>query len=177
MRILIFLLLFILYSISCFGLEYKRSLFGHGWINNTREKVLSDESLVGIRINENGKVTFGVWLCGYTGSFITDPRSLDIDHVVSLKEAFVSGADKWTPEKRIEYANYLGYKNHLIAVTASSNRSKGAKDISEWLPLIYVKEYLIDWKTIKDHWGLCYDKKEVEIFKQYNMTVDNPCEE
>jgi hypothetical protein len=64
----------------------------------------------------------------YDGVTTTNPSKFDIDHVVPLGEAWVSGARKWTTAKRTTYANDLGYAWSLDAVTAHSNRSKGDRD-------------------------------------------------
>ena len=63
----------------------------------------------------------------YSGS----PSELDVDHVVALSEAWDSGASKWTTAQRRVFAND---QLNLLAVTASSNRSKGDRDAGEWLP-------------------------------------------
>ena len=59
---------------------------------------------------------------------------LDVDHVVPLKEAYLSGARHWSQSRKRHYANFLQNKDHLIAVYRGANRSKGAKDIAQWLP-------------------------------------------
>jgi len=64
----------------------------------------------------------------------TDPRELDIDHVVPLREGHVSGAHAWPKVKRVEYANYLPDPQHLIAVTFSENRKKGDRDPPDCMP-------------------------------------------
>ncbi|WP_432278394.1 HNH endonuclease family protein [Nocardia carnea] len=54
-------------------------------------------------------------------------------HVVALAEAWRSGASEWSAERREEFANDLT-NPQLIAVTASSNRSKGDQDPADWMP-------------------------------------------
>ena len=58
----------------------------------------------------------------------------DIDHLVPIAEAWGSGARRWSKTKRARFANDLGCRYSLIAITASSNRSKGDSDPAEWLP-------------------------------------------
>ncbi|PAV21235.1 hypothetical protein PNOK_0386200 [Pyrrhoderma noxium] len=67
------------------------------------------------------------------GKTITDSSKLDIDHIVPLKEAWISGARSWTDAQREAFANDLT-RPQLLAVDASSNRSKGDKDIAGWVP-------------------------------------------
>ena len=47
-----------------------------------------------------------------------------------------------------------------VGVTASLNRSKGDKDVAEWLPPINHCRYLKDWLTAKVRWGLSQDSTE-----------------
>lgn len=173
--------LFFIFSNCCHSADYNREeLFG-GWIDadqdgeNTREEVLIRDSLIPVGFDSNGKVNFGLWLCPYTGTFTTVPKDFDIDHLVPLKNAWISGADKWSEEKRIRYANYLNNKIHLLAVTLGSNRQKGAKDISEWLPLINEKKYIKNWIEIKEYWGLCFNYFEIKTIIQ--KTPDLPIPE
>lgn len=179
--ILIFLILF---GEVTFAEDYNRGKhFGNGWIDadhdgqNTREEVLEEESLVKVEKDKNGKIIWGIWFCRYTGKFFDNPKDLDIDHVVPLKECWISGGDLWSEEKRIRYANYLGKSYHLIAVDKGSNREKGAKDVKSWLPDIRVKEYIVSWVLIKEKWDLCYDFEEAEELSEYGFFLDNICEE
>jgi hypothetical protein len=76
-------------------------------------------------------VTAGHWISPYTGATITVPRKLDIDHVVSLGRAWVSGAKSWPAQKRLNFAND---PDNLLAVDASSNRSKSDLGPGAWQP-------------------------------------------
>jgi len=50
----------------------------------------------------------------------------------------------------------------LIAVSASSNRSKGDKDPADWLPELrsYHCDYAKNWVKVKVKWGLSVDQRE-----------------
>jgi len=123
--------------------DYDRDNWNH-WISlensnfTIRDKVLQEESLIPVVVIQSSsgrdRVTQGLWICPFTGETLTDWRQIDIDHVVPLKEAYDSGGWKWTKEKKETYANFLEFEDHLIAVKASANRSKGAQDPFEWLP-------------------------------------------
>jgi hypothetical protein len=162
----------IIYSDVC--QFYNRSSFG-SWVDvdrdcqSTRDEVLISESLINVKFktHKKCKVKSGKWLDPYNNKIFTDPRKLDIDHVVPLKEAFISGAWEWNREKRKRFANDLKYKHHLIAVSASANRSKGAKDPAKWLPQnkIFIKKYVIAWVKIKIQWGLTSNRKELNAIK------------
>jgi hypothetical protein len=165
---------------ECLGGKYNREEQFGGWIDvdedgqNTRQEVLIRDSLVPVGFDFKGNVNFGVWICPYTGTITTIPRKFDIDHVVPLAEAYKSGADHWDNEKRKRYANYLTDPKHLLATTLGSNREKGARDISEWLPLINVKEYIQIWVEIKENWNLCFDEEEIRVIERELPNYDSP---
>ena len=153
---------------------YDRSQFGN-WIDadrdcqNTRHEVLIEESLIPVTFKTFRKcfVVSGQWLDPYTGRVFTDPSMLDVDHVVPLKEAYLSGAKNWSRQKKRQYANFLKNKDHLIAVYRGANRSKGAKDPAEWLPpnKDYQKVYIRIWVEIKKEWGLKFDPEETKVIQ------------
>lgn len=75
--------------------------------------------------------TAGRWYSVYDQVWIEEPRDVSVDHMVPLANAWRSGASEWTEERREDFANDLA-RGQLIAVTASSNSSKGDSDPSEW---------------------------------------------
>ena len=143
---------------------YKRSLYKDGsvsWIDadgdgeNTREEVLAEEK-VG-----------DVWVCPFTGRIFTNASDLDIDHIVPLKEAHLSGGHAWTKAERVAYANDLENPDHLMAVYDRANQSKGSKDPASWMPpnRSYWCAYLEDWIAIKLEYDLTVDQDEVDAMK------------
>lgn len=151
------------------GGEYNRDDWG-GWIDedgdglNTRHEVLAEESLIK-PIVSNNKVVSGKWFDKYTGKYFTNPSDLDIDHLVPLKNAYISGASNWSKKKKNRYYNYLKYDNHLIAVSKSANRNKSDKSPVEWLPpnKDYQCEYVREWFKIKTAWGLTIEEGFDEV--------------
>jgi hypothetical protein len=116
---------------------YKRSNFGSGWISQgngctTRDRVLIRdglETMVGARCT----ITAVHWRSVYDGLTFTVKSRVDIDHIVPLGNAWASGASTWTRARRVRFANDLD-EPQLIAVSASSNRSKGDRGPEEWKP-------------------------------------------
>ena len=88
--------------------------------------------------------------------------------MVPLGNAHRSGAWQWPAEQRERYANYLEDPQHLIAVTASANRSKDARGPEEWKPedRSYWCQYAIDWIIIKDTWELTVTRAEHDGLEQ-----------
>ena len=126
----------------------------------TRNLVLIKESRVRATVGSRCVVRAGRWVSWYDGLVFTVPSRLDIDHVVPLHEAWMSGAWSWTVLKRTHYANDLGLSWSLDAVSAHSNRSKGDRDPAHWLPIRSVCAYAIHWVAIKYRWRLTIDTAE-----------------
>lgn len=149
---------------SDLGKGYNREDWG-SWIDEdrdglyTRDEVLAEESLIKPVISNN-KVVYGKWFDKYTGKYFTNPNDLDIDHLVPLKNAYISGASNWSKRKKNRYYNYLKSDNHLIAVSKSANRNKSDKSPVEWLPPNeeYQCEYVREWYKIKVDWGLTIEE-------------------
>ena len=143
---------------------YDRSEFPH-WDDedgdgmNTRLEILSLEKVGNVGWYSRWD---GEWYAGEGG--LSAPR-FDIDHIVSLKEAWRSGADEWSARDKDTFADDM---LNLTAVTASSNRSKGAKDASEWLPSeASGKCYLlIRVIQVKTKWSLSIDQDEYTALKE-----------
>lgn len=126
----------ILATTSVFADGYKRNEFMSSWSDldgnclNTRHDLLAKLSTTDPTI-EDCKVIHGRWIDPYSGKVFTNPKALDIDHVVSLKYAWEHGADKWTKAERKTFAND---ERNLFAVNARDNRQKQDKAPDVWLP-------------------------------------------
>jgi len=134
-----------------------------GDCQNTRQEVLIAESRAAVTLGPGQcRVIAGRWHDPYTGRVFTDPGDLDIDHLVSLKEAHDSGAASWPRSRKRAYANDLSHPEALIAVYNGANRAKGARDPASWLPpnVAYRCAYVRAWTQVKDHWGLMMDRDE-----------------
>lgn len=125
---------------------YSREQFGQAWTDDndeqfghngcrTREDILArDLSDV---INDKCKVMSGRLEDPYTGrtiQFTRGPQSsavVQIDHVVALRNAWLTGAQQLTPRQRINLAND---PLNLLAVDGPTNEVKGDGDAATWLP-------------------------------------------
>lgn len=161
---------------------YDRSTWGR-WedadhdCQDTRQEVLIAESLVLVQLDDKGcKVVSGRWKDVYTGVLYTNPSDLDIDHMVPLKAAHDAGAWQWDEDRKSLYFNDLGFVNHLIAVSASSNRSKGSRGPLEWMPPNKDShcEYLKSWMLVKANYSLevtCEEGSAIAMMMAQACTV------
>ncbi|MCL0044562.1 lamin tail domain-containing protein [Dehalococcoidia bacterium] len=163
--------------------DYNRNDWKH-WTDddsdcqNTRHEVLIEESSkeVAFKTDKRCQAGTGEWLDPYTGITITDATTLDVDHMVPLKNAHDSGGWAWEKDRKAAFANEMGYADHLIAVTASANRKKGAKGPEQWKPSNrdYWCNYAIDWVQIKVTWELSVTKAEWVALQEMLKTCASP---
>jgi Protein of unknown function (DUF1524) len=137
---------------------YSRARFPH-WSSqgggcDTRDVVLKRDGK-SVLTGDACKVTRGTWFSAYDGKSISDPQDLDIDHMVPLANAWRTGAKEWTDAQREQFANDLT-NPQLLAVTLSTNRSKGDQDPSQWKPPRheYWCVYAQRWVAVKSYWKL-----------------------
>ena len=149
--------------------KYNRKDWRHwsdadGDCQNTRHEVLIHESKspVTYKSDRQCQVVEGKWLDPYTGEEVRLASRLDVDHMIPLKNAHLSGAWSWDQKKRKAFANNMNDPAHLIAVTASANRQKGARGPEQWKPSNkgYWCKYARDWTRIKVDWGLTVTSNE-----------------
>jgi hypothetical protein len=143
---------------------YTRAKFG-GWNAaadrcDTRELVVRRDGTK-VSTDDQCHATSGRWRSYYDGIVIRSSSMLDIDHVVPLANAWISGARGWTAEQRDAFANDLG-DPQLIAVSASSNRSKGDSSPDEWKPPRRAAwcPYARWWIDVKTTWKLTITSPE-----------------
>ena len=124
------------------GTGYSRNgKFGNGWkdfdgdkCNQRQDALARDMSKVRFADAKRCQVASGTLNDRYTGRTIrwkTGTGSVDIDHVVALKNAWISGAQRLSQAQRLKLAND---PLNLIAADSSANRAKGSSNAAEWLP-------------------------------------------
>ncbi|KAI1735216.1 hypothetical protein F4680DRAFT_453124 [Xylaria scruposa] len=143
---------------------YDRDLFPT-WITiegtcNTREYVLKRDG-TNVVVGSDCYPTSGTWTSPYDGGRWTAPADVDIDHMVPLKNAWISGANKWTTAKRQQFANDVT-RPQLWAVTDNVNQSKGDKSPDLWKPPLasFYCVYARSWIQVKTYWTLSITSAE-----------------
>ncbi|KAG8737632.1 hypothetical protein FRC10_007974 [Ceratobasidium sp. 414] len=137
---------------------------------DTRETVLKRDG-TNVVTDSSCAATSGTWVSVYDGATWTAGSDLDIDHLVPLKEAWLSGARDWTTARREALANDLT-RPQLLAVTDNVNESKGDRDPANWMPPLasYRASRRFDchaWITVKYYYGLTIDSAEKTALTNY----------
>jgi len=144
---------------------YSREAFGPAWTDTNRNGCDTRNDILGrdliaktYKAGTHGcLILSGTLLDPYTASDILFVRGgaseVDIDHVVALGNAWVSGASRWPYAERIAFAND---PLALLAVQASANRQKGDGDAATWLPSnkAYRCAYVARQVSVKIKFGL-----------------------
>ena len=153
---------------------YSRDRFPH-WSSqgegcSTREVVLKRDG-EGVVVDEDCAPVQGRWHSPYDEVTLHDPSEVDIDHVVPLANAWRSGADEWTDERREAFANDLEHPQ-LLAVSRSSNRAKGDQSPDQWRPPNgdYWCTYARSWIEVKHAWGLTVTGEERDALREMLAT-------
>ncbi|MCV7100964.1 HNH endonuclease family protein [Mycobacterium palustre] len=125
---------------------YSRDQFGAAWTDNnddelgrnhcdTRDDILARD-LTGVVRQGNCTVISGTLIDPYTARVIhfqrgPDSSAVQIDHIVALGNAWITGAQQLPAQRRIDLAND---PHNLLAVDGQANNAKRDKDASQWLP-------------------------------------------
>jgi len=157
--------------------KYNRIMHFGRWVNdptdkncyNTRAKVLIRDSVAPVSFKQRNHclVENGGWYDPYEGKDVSTSRDIQIDHMVPLKNAYVSGAWEWDFQTRCMYANFMGNEFHLISASGRENMRKGDRSPDQYMPpnLAYRCEYLENWLKIKLIWKLKLTPSEVEAIR------------
>jgi hypothetical protein len=137
--------------------KFRHWVDGDGDCRDTRDEVLAAESRVRVR---GCDVARGRWFSYYDHRTWRDSGDVDVDHLVALAEAWDSGARRWTARTRQRFANDLGDRRSLVAVTDNVNMSKSDRDPAEWLPRFGKCTYVNQWTAVKRRWSLRVDRAE-----------------
>ncbi len=128
--------------------DYQRHRFGQAWSDdvdvefghngcNTRDDILRRDLNNLVVRPSTCFAQSGTLFDPYTGAtieFLRGPRtsrSVEIDHVVALADAWYKGARSWDAQRRMDFAND---PRNLLAVSQQANFDKAFRDAASWLP-------------------------------------------
>ena len=157
---------------------YSRDQFGPAWTDannsalghngcDTRNDILRrDLTVTTIKPDSHGCVVLtGTLADPYTATSIAFTRGvgtsndIQIDHVVALGDAWQTGAQQLTAQRRTDFAND---PLNLLAVDGPQNESKGDSDAASWLPPNkgYRCAYVARQVAVKAQYGLWVTQAE-----------------
>lgn len=162
--------------------DYDAKLFG--WRQDTdrngcdtRNDVLRRD-LRGISLRDGSCVVLtGSLTSPYTAAtfdFIRgDGNNIEIDHVVALSNAWQTGAQAMSAERRIEFGND---PLNLLAVETRVNQQKGDGDAATWLPpdTSYRCEYVARQIAVKHKYDLWVVPAEFDAMERLLLDCDPP---
>ncbi|MDQ6658908.1 MAG: excalibur calcium-binding domain-containing protein [Actinomycetota bacterium] len=163
--------------------DYSRAQFGQAWADTDRngcdqrnDILRRDLAGLTIRANTHGcTVLTGVLQDPYTGGTISFTRgyvtssAVQIDHVIALGNAWVTGAARWSPTTREQFAND---PLELLAVAGTANQQKGDGDTATWLPAnkSYRCQYVARQIAVKSNYHLAVTTAELAAMRRVLAT-------
>lgn len=154
--------------------NYSRDAFGTAWKDvdrngcDTRNDILQRDFTTAVfKAGTNDcKVVGGTWTDPYSNesyTFNEPPSGAQIDHVVSLKNAWTMGADLWSDQMRVEFAND---PDNLVVTIASLNQQKSDSNAASWLPPYKPGRcaFIARQVAVKAKWELYVTESEKEEF-------------
>jgi uncharacterized protein DUF1524 len=162
--------------------DFTRNRFGEAWSDdvgvelghngcNTRDDVLARD-LTGVAIRPGtcfvARGTLHDPYRGDTIAFVRGPatsEAVQIDHVVSLADAWYKGARDWDDKRRRDFAND---PRNLLAVSAKGNFDKAFRDAASWLPpnVGFRCQFVARQVEVKTAYGLWVSDKEARAMAE-----------
>ncbi len=156
--------------------DFQRRQFGEAWSDdvnvefghngcNTRDDILRRDLKNLVVRPFTCFAQSGTLIDPYTGTtidFVRGPdtsNSIEIDHVVSLADAWYKGARAWDPQRRLDFAND---PRNLLAVSPKANFDKAFRDAASWLPpnQAFRCDFVARQIDVKTAYGLWLSAKE-----------------
>ena len=156
--------------------DFARYRFGEAWSDdvnvefghngcNTRDDILRRDLADLVVRPGTCYAQSGVLHDPYTGTTIpftrgpTTSDAVQIDHLVSLSDAWYKGARDWDDQRRRDFAND---PRNLLAVGAQANFDKAFRDVTAWLPPneAFRCEFVARQVDVKAAYGLWLSKNE-----------------
>jgi len=132
----------------------------------TPREVFIAEAVSAPQVRSGCTLTRGKWLSRYDGATRTSINDLVADPVVGFREAWQSGAHRWSTLTRRQLRNDLGYPSTLIGVTKASATAKAGREPTDWLPRKAFRcSYLAQYVAVKWRWRLAVDGAERTVLK------------
>lgn len=161
--------------------DFRRHQFGPAWSDdvnvefghngcNTRDDILRRDLTNLVVRPGTCFAQSGTLIDPYTAAtieFVRGPKTSDsvqIDHVVSLADAWYKGARAWDSQRRLDFAND---PRNLLAVSPKANFDKAFRDAASWLPPddAFRCEFVARQIEVKTAYGLWLSAKERAVLE------------
>jgi hypothetical protein len=161
--------------------DFSRWRFGEAWSDdvdvelghngcNTRDDILRRDLVDVVMRPGTCYAQSGVLHDPYTGQTIAFTRgpatseAVQIDHLVSLSDAWYKGARGWDDRRRRDFAND---PRNLLAVAGQANFDKAFRDANGWLPPneAFRCEFVARQIDVKAAYGLWVSAKEKQAMR------------
>ena len=103
----------------------------------------------------------------FTGTVSRSVAAASVANIVTVREAWESGAWAWSASKRKSFMNDRADMTMLALVRATSVQQRSDKDPAGWMPSTSnsICAYLGNWVAVKTKWGLAMDQREFVAVK------------
>ena len=103
----------------------------------------------------------------FTGLSGQSVAAISVANIVTVREAWQSGAWTWNASKRKSFMNDRADLTVLALVRATNALQRGDKDPADWVPGTSSNTctYLRSWVAVKSKWGLAMDQREFNSVK------------
>jgi hypothetical protein len=103
----------------------------------------------------------------FTSAVSRSVAAASVANIVTVREAWESGAWAWSASKRKSFMNDRADMTMLALVRATSVQQRGDKDPAGWMPSTSnsICAYLGNWVAVKTKWGLAMDQREFVAVK------------
>ena len=139
-----------------------------GDCQSTRQEILVLTSRVEVRYTNprNCVVRTGEWLDEYTGELFKVAVKLELDHIIPRMYAHTHGGDRWSPEKKLAFAND---PLNIILVERREVRRKRDRGPSRYLPREEFQcEYINLWNQISEKYDLQLSTTDRSAISRFN---------
>ena len=133
---------------------------------DTRHEVLIEEADGPVELGDDEcYVVAGLWYDPFTDRTFTNPRDLQVDHVVALADAWYAGAWRWSAERRAAFANDPA---NLNAIDGEENQRKSAWGPADYAPANEAHRcaYLEQYARVKVRWGLAVTARDFAALEE-----------
>lgn len=157
------------------AVPYDRTEFGPAWSRITENgcdvrSTMLMRDLEQVEMADNCTVATGVLHDRYSGTTVqytmdSGGDAVQVDHIVSLSDAWKSGAWAWDPVDREAFANH---SVNLLTVSAQQNQAKSSHTAAEWLPADRTLHcwFVVRQLLVKDMFELSVTASELAAYRQ-----------